>query len=109
MLRSPEKEVFYSVDLLAVTHTSLQGQVMQAMDPTWPVFTRFLLRYTALSESQKNEFITFVTNNRGLELTYTDFRGQVWTGCIFSDDVTVAAGRDNCEYSCSFEFEGVTS
>jgi len=84
--------------------------------------SKFLLTFDSLTTTQKDAFATFLVNQRGLGVTYTDYTGNDYTGMIVGDtfDFTQVSIKNvmhdheasvDCEelWSIALEFEAINS
>lgn len=104
-LRAPEFGNSFTFVPNTIHHRNLSGdlRVYQGSRPKWQGFS---VRFTALTLAKIQEFETFVTSTRGQVVTFIDFELRRWTGIVTTPIIEIIKGRDNCDFSTTFEFEG---
>lgn len=70
--------------------------------------SKFLLTFTTLVETIKDEFIAFYDYAIGKELRYTDHDGIDWRVKFVMESLTVITIRDNCDYNLTVEIIRIT-
>lgn len=74
-------------------------------DADWPVVENFPYEISKLTETQKSDFIDFLIESLGKEITLTDHYGIERTGYIVTPSTEIITVReDGCSYDASFEF-----
>lgn len=81
------------------------GKLLVYSDPIWPNVRTLVVTVIGLTESEVDEFQTFVYATIGQEIGLTDWEGRLWKGFITNpNEPAVQNGRDN--WAISFQFEG---
>jgi len=73
-------------------------------DSSWPEHEILNVIHEACTETQKNDFFTFIENHYGEQITLTDYEGRSYLGIITPGEITQT--RRGCGYDISYEFEG---
>jgi hypothetical protein len=82
------------------------GDLVGVRDADWPQKQVNVYEFVVLTETEKDDLLTFLENYAGLEIGITDHHGQEWTGVITSPENEIVTVKDTCSYGASFEFLG---
>lgn len=82
------------------------GTLIVYADPIWPKVETLVLQFSALSESEAQDLLTFYEDHLGQEIKLIDWEDRVWTGVIMNVQDPIVADGKGCRYTASFEFEG---
>ncbi len=104
-LRSPEFGNSFKFVPNVIQHRNLSGDLRtyQGNRPKWQGFS---VRFIALTEAKIQEFKNYVISTRGQVVVIEDFEQRQWTGIITTPVLEILNGRDDCNFSTTFEFEG---
>jgi len=74
-------------------------------DPDWPVVENFPYQIERLNETQRDDFLDFLIESLGKQVTITDHYGIPRTGYIVTPSTEIITVReDGCSFDASFEF-----
>lgn len=105
VLRNPDFGNEEQMAYQRINRRSRGGDLIVYADPNWPKPKTQKYTISNLSETQKEEFISFVDLSLGGLITLTDHHNRQWTGFIATPDLEITH-VGICNYSISFEFEG---
>lgn len=105
ILRAPEMDNRDRNAYSRVQGETRGGKLRVYADPTWPKIRTLAVTIIGLTESQVDDFHTFLTNTLGQTIGLTDWEGRLWEGIITNPD-EVATQDGKGRWTISFEFEG---
>ncbi|HUU87829.1 MAG TPA: hypothetical protein VMX17_08760, partial [Candidatus Glassbacteria bacterium] len=73
-------------------------------DSTWPIVETFTYDLYALTETQRDTFISLINDANGKAITITDHNGTARTGYIVTPTNEILTMSDDCWYDVHFEF-----
>jgi hypothetical protein len=73
--------------------------------PERPLNNQINVKLSNLSNTDVDNLLNAIIASQALLVTMTDHEGRDWTG-FFSGEPTVTRGRNACQHSVEFSFEG---
>lgn len=104
VLPNPEFGDTDTIDFQAAIKHNRANEPLVVRDSDWPLFNTSRYEFLRLSESLKDDLISFLEDKAGLEITLTDHEAVVRTGVILNPDFQIITDGQLCQYSCAFEF-----
>lgn len=105
-LRSPDFGNTITLDTGVINSRSQDGDLIQIRDSAWGFEDSFTVKFSGLSEDQKNGLIDFYESNIGQQITFIDHESRTWLGFLTSKILFTQIG-EGCQYTASFSFLGV--
>lgn len=103
-LPSAEFNNTLSLNVTRIQRESRGGTLQTKVDSIWPKYDTIHYVIEALSEDQRDDFLTFIDSTLGLEITLLDYNDKSWIGVITNP--TTSALLPGCGYTVEFDFEG---
>lgn len=107
-LRNPKFGNVQRQDTSRILRQTRGGEQITAREDTWILFTYLQFDFEALSKAVAVELISLLEASAGDEIKLVDHENRTWRGQIVSDPNDIVENfDDDCQYSASFQFEGV--
>lgn len=108
-LTIPEIGDVDKIDVSRVEEQTRGGDLIIYRDPIWPVTEILKMKFTTLSRIVSDEFLHFMMDTIGQQVTMIDWQGVTWLGIITTPDAQRMCNADNsCGlYEIEIEFQGV--
>jgi hypothetical protein len=88
-----------------INRTSRGNTLIVYADPEWPRVQTVVAQFTLLTETQAQDYLTFLETSLGKEIKLTDWEGRIWKGVVLQTDDPVTRDRPD-RLTISFTFEG---
>jgi hypothetical protein len=105
VLRNPDFGNQRSLGFSRIFRTSRGGELEVFADPDWPETETLSVTIDGLSETQAQDFLTFLGTSLGQEIGLLDWENRQWRGIITTPDAEVT-DNGTCRKTTSFDFEG---
>ncbi len=89
VLRNPKFGNSFTVDTGIIKHDLLDSDVQIFKPSDRPNFEGFSVAFEALTDIEKDKFITFVTASAGELINLTDHEGTQWQGMIMDEEIII--------------------
>ena len=97
----------HSLHLTRVQRESRGGTQIVFSDPIWPKVETFDWNFEGLTKAQRDNFLDFLNNTLGLEITITDWEERTWTGIFIKTQDETSEVLRECGYTINITFEGI--
>lgn len=113
---SPTISVTLPAPLFENSETLLQKRILRKTigltnknyrDSNWPQYYSLFMICDACTDTQRDDFFTFLETAFGLEIRLVDHETRTWRGLIIPGEVTET--RQSCGHVIQFEFQGYES
>lgn len=108
-LKIPEIGDVDKIDVTRVQEQTRGGDLIIYRDPVWPITETLKMKFIALTRIVSDEFLHFMMDTIGQQVTMVDWQGVTWLGIITTPDAQRnCMGDNNCgTYEIEIEFQGV--
>jgi len=105
-LRVPEFNNDDSIKTEVVIRRTIGNQLLSGRINSWPKIEVLKFAFAALTQAQRDAFLTFANTSLGLEIGLLDQENRQWRGVIISSSVEAVQRSRTCDFLISFEFRG---
>jgi hypothetical protein len=107
-LRGPEFRNKDRLSFQRINRESRGGTLIVFADPIWPRIQTMVIEFYALTETECQEALTFVSASLGKIIAIRDWEGRIWRGVITTpENPIVRNGKDNNSISLEIEIFGI--
>lgn len=105
-LRNPNFGNSSSIETYTKIRRTRSNQLGIVRGASWPVIERLTVKFSALSKTESNAFVDFVTRSAAFEIGYLDQEARQWRGYITDVTLTTTQVGIGCQYTAGFSFRG---
>jgi len=104
-IKNPELGNQENAKFFRAVNKSRHGKLSMYRNGTWPTSVEHSLEFAAIASADIEAVKDYFAATVGLEQTYIDTAGNIWTGIIVGTVESAQAGIDS--HTLSVQFEGV--